>query len=186
MCLTVMYYRNEWHDWLLMNHAVSSGVLLIYYKKGSKKPSVSYDEAVEEALSFGWIDSRVNSLDEERYMQRFTPRKVRSIWSKRNKQRVEKLVKSGLMTEAGLEKVEAAKRDGSWNALDVIEDTQIPEDLSVALASDKKAHDNFMAFSDSSKKIILHWIRDAKRPETRKRRIEKAVELAGENKKPYP
>jgi uncharacterized protein YdeI (YjbR/CyaY-like superfamily) len=178
--------RNEWHDWLLKNHAVSSGVLLIFYKKEMGKPSVSYDEAVEEALSFGWIDSKVNSLDEERYMQLFTPRKPRSSWSKLNKQRVEKLIKSGLMTVAGMEKVEAAKRDGSWNTLDAIEDLQIPADLMEALASNKKAHGNFMAFSDSSKKIILQWIRDAKRPETRKRRIDKTVELAGENKKPYP
>ncbi|HSD56654.1 MAG TPA: YdeI/OmpD-associated family protein [Methanotrichaceae archaeon] len=178
--------RNEWHDWLLKNHAVSSGVLLIYYKKGSGKLSVSYDEAVEEALSFGWIDSRVNSLDEERYMQVFTPRKPRSSWSKLNKQRVEKLIKRGLMTAVGMEKVEAAKRDGSWNTLDAIEDLKIPADFMEALSSNKKAHDNFMAFSDSSKKIILQWIRDAKRPETRKRRIDKTVELAGENKKPYP
>ncbi len=178
--------RSVWHDWLLKNHAVSSGVFLIFYKKGSRKLTVSYDEAVEEALSFGWIDSKVNSLDEERYMQLFTPRKPRSSWSKLNKQRVEKLIESGLMTAAGLEKVEAAKRDGSWNTLDVIEDIQIPEDLSEALTSNKKAHDNFMAFSDSSKKIILQWIRVAKRPETRKRRIEKTVELAGENKKSYP
>ncbi len=153
-----------------------------FYKKGTRKPSISYDEAVEEALSFGWIDSRVKSLDEERYMQLFTPRKPRSSWSKLNKQRVEKLIKSSLMTEAGLEKVEAAKRDGSWNTLDVIDDIQIPEDLYQALASNKKARDNFMAFSDSSKKIILRWIRDAKRPETRKKRIEKTVELAGEKK----
>jgi uncharacterized protein YdeI (YjbR/CyaY-like superfamily) len=178
--------RNEWHDWLLKNHAVSSGVLLVFYKKRSGKPSISYDDAVEEALSFGWIDSRVNSLDEERYMQVFTPRKPRSSWSKLNKQRVERLIKNGLMTAAGLEKVEAAKRDGSWNTPDATEDLQIPADLTEALASNKRAYGNFTAFSDSSKKIIVQWIGDAKRPETRKRRIEKTVELAGENKKPYP
>jgi len=178
--------RNEWHDWLLKNHAASSGALLVYYKKRSGKPSISYDEAVEEALSFGWIDSRVNSLDEERYMQLFTPRKLRSSWSKLNKQRVEKLIKSGLMTAAGLEKVEAAKRDGSWNTLDAIEDLRIPADLTEALAFNKRAYGNFTTFSDSSKKIIVQWIGDAKRPETRKRRIEKTVELAGENKKPNP
>jgi uncharacterized protein YdeI (YjbR/CyaY-like superfamily) len=178
--------RHEWRDWLEKNHLISSGVWLIYYKKGSEKASVSYEEAVEEALSFGWIDSKVNSLDEERYMQIFTPRKPRSSWSKLNKQRVEKLIEAGLMTRAGLDKVEAAKRNGSWNTLDAVENKQVPADLIEALASSQKARDCFMAFSDSSKKIIIRWIEDAKRPETRKMRIEKTVSLAAENKKPFP
>lgn len=186
--LLTFYARNrqEWRDWLVKNHAVSPGVWLIYYKKGSDKPSVSYEEAVEEALSFGWIDSKVNSLDEERYMQVFTPRKPRSSWSKLNKQRVEKLIKNGQMTAVGLEKVEAAKRDGSWNKLRAIDDLKVPADLTEALADNQKAYDNFMAFSSSSKKIIVYWIEEAKRTETRKKRIEKTVSLAEENKKPYP
>lgn len=186
--LLAFYARNrqEWRDWLVKNHAVSPGVWLIYYKKGSDKPSVSYEEAVEEALSFGWIDSKVNSLDEERYMQVFTPRKPRSSWSKLNKQRVEKLIKNGQMTAVGLEKVEAAKRDGSWNKLRAIDDLKVPADLTEALADNQKAYDNFMAFSSSSKKIIVYWIEEAKRTETRKKRIEKTVSLAEENKKPYP
>jgi uncharacterized protein YdeI (YjbR/CyaY-like superfamily) len=186
--LLTLYARNrqEWRDWLVKNHAVSSGVWLIYYKKGSDKPSVSYEGAVEEALSFGWIDSKVNSLDEERYMQVFTPRKPRSSWSKLNKQRVEKLIKNGQMTAVGLEKIEAAKRDGSWNKLDAIDDLEVPADLTEALADNQKAYDNFMAFSNSSKKIIVYWIEEAKRTETRKKRIGKTVSLAEENKKPYP
>jgi uncharacterized protein YdeI (YjbR/CyaY-like superfamily) len=186
--LLTLYARNrqEWRDWLVKNHAASLGVWLIYYKKGSDKPSVSYEEAVEEAISFGWIDSKVNSLDEERYMQVFTPRKPRSSWSKLNKQRVEKLIKNGQMTAVGLEKVEAAKRDGSWNKLDAIDDLEVPADLTEALADNQKAYDNFMAFSNSSKKIIVYWIEEAKRTETRKKRIEKTVSLAEENKKPYP
>lgn len=186
--LLTFYARNrqEWRDWLVKNHAVSPGVWLVYYKKGSDKPSVSYEEAVEEALSFGWIDSKVNSLDEERYMQVFTPRKPRSSWSKLNKQRVERLIKNGQMTAVGLEKVEAAKRDGSWNKLDAIDDLEVPADLAEALADNQKAYDNFMAFSSSSKKIIVYWIEEAKRTETRKNRIEKTVSLAEENKKPYP
>ena len=106
--------RKEWRKWLEKNHDTSPGVWLIYHKKCSDEPCVSYDEAVEEALSFGWIDSKVNKLDDERYMQVFTPRKPKSIWSKLNKQRVKKLIEQGLMTSAGLEKIEAAKEDGSW------------------------------------------------------------------------
>jgi len=147
--------RNEWRKWLEKNQAVSSGVWLIYYKKGSGKPSISYDEAVEEALCFGWIDSRVNALDEERYKQVFSPRKPKSSWSKLNKQRVEKLIQQGLMTPTGFEKIEAAKRDGSWSALDAIEALHLPSDLIDALEANKVAQDNFTAFSNSSKKNII-------------------------------
>jgi uncharacterized protein YdeI (YjbR/CyaY-like superfamily) len=107
--------RKEWRKWLQNNYSTSPGIWLVYYKKDSDKPTISYDEAVEEALSFGWIDSKANTLDDERYMQVFTPRKQGSIWSKINKQRVEKLIKNELMTSPGLEKVEVAKKDGSWN-----------------------------------------------------------------------
>jgi len=178
--------RGEWRKWLEKNHATSSGVWLIYYKKGSSKPSVAYDEAVEEALCFGWIDSRVNALDDERYMQVFSPRKPKSSWSKLNKQHVEQLIQNGLVTVAGLEKIEAAKRDGSWSALDAIEDLQLSVDLMKALDSNKTAYDNFMAFSTSSKKNIVRWIESAKRPETRLKRIEETVTLAAQNIKAYP
>ena len=107
--------RNDWRHWLEENHATSSGVWLIYYKKHTDHPAVAYSDAVEEALCFGWVDSRPNVLDDERYMQLFSPRKSRSPWSKLNKQRVEKLIQQGLMTEAGLEKIEVAKQDGSWS-----------------------------------------------------------------------
>lgn len=177
--------RKEWREWLQNNHSTSQGIWLIYYKKGSGKPSVSYDEAVKEALSFGWIDSKVNALDEERYMQVFTPRKPGSIWSKLNKQRVQKIIEQGIITPAGLEKIEAAKKDGSWNFLDEIEDLIIPEDLNEALESNKAAKANFEIFGDSIKKQILYWIKSAKRETTRKNRIEKVVELAAENKNPF-
>lgn len=176
--------RKEWHQWLKENHATSSGVWLVYYKKGSGKPTVSYEEAVEEALSFGWIDSKVNSIDKERYMQIFTPRKVGSIWSKLNKERIKRLTEQGLMMPAGLEKVELAKKDGSWYFLNDIEDMVIPEDLKDALDSNDAARANFNAFSDSVKKQILYWIKTAKREATRKNRIEKTVTLATENKSP--
>jgi uncharacterized protein YdeI (YjbR/CyaY-like superfamily) len=176
--------RQEWHRWLEKNHASSSGIWLIYYKKGTEEPCVTYEEAVEEALSFGWIDSKVNALDEKRYMQVFTPRKSGSNWSRSNKERIERLVKSGKMTHAGLEKVDAAKKDGSWNVLDDVEDLKIPEDLITALEANKTALKYFRAFTDSSKKQILWWIVSAKRQDTRMRRIKKAVALAEKNKKP--
>ncbi len=175
--------RATWRKWLEQNHATASGVWLVYYKKQSGKPSVSYAEAVEEALCFGWIDSRPNRLDDERYMQLFSPRKPKSPWSRLNKQRVEKLIAQGLMTPAGLAKIEAAKRDGAWDKYNVIEELAMPADLKKALAANKTARQNFEAFSPSSKKNILYWIASAKRPETRAKRIQETVALAAKNLK---
>lgn len=177
--------RKEWREWLQNNYSTSPGIWLIYYKKGSEKSSVSYDEAVEEALSFGWIDSKVNAIDEERYMQIFTPRKLGSIWSKLNKERIKKVIKEGLMTPAGLEKIESAKKDGSWDFLDDIDNLVIPIDLEEALGSKDIANTNFKEFSDSIKKQILYWIKTAKKPQTRKNRIEKTVMLAAGDKNPF-
>lgn len=173
--------RSEWRAWLEQNHAHSSGIWLIYYKKESGKPRVAYDEAVEEALCFGWVDSRPNAIDGESYMQLFSPRKAKSPWSKLNKQRVESLIRRGLMTPAGLEKIEAAKQDGSWGSYDGIEELAIPPDLAEALAADPTAQANFMAFSPSSKKNILWWIESARRPETRLKRVTGTVTLAAQN-----
>lgn len=147
--------RREWRAWLEQNHATAPGVWLIYYKKESGKPRVAYDEAVEEALCFGWVDSRPNAIDDERYMQLFSPRKAKSPWSKLNKQRVEKLIAQGLMTAAGLAKVKTAKQDGTWNSWDAVEELTVPDDLNAALAANKAAEQNFSAFPPSSKKNIL-------------------------------
>ncbi len=173
--------RREWREWLATNHAILQGIWLIYYKKASGKSSVSYAESVEEALCFGWIDSRKNMLDDERSVQLFSPRKARSLWSKLNKERVEKLIEQGLMTGAGLKKIEAARQNGLWTQYDMIEALEVPQDLERGLAANQLAHANFMAFSNSSKKIILWWIGSAKRPETRLKRIEETVQLAAEN-----
>ncbi len=173
--------RQMWRDWLQKNHASASRIWLIYYKKASGKPFVSYDEAVEEALCFGWIDSRPNVLDDERYMQLFSPRKPKSPWSKTNKDRIEQLIAQGLMAEAGMSKIEAAKKDGSWTQLDEVEALTVPDDLLAALAADEIAEKNFAAFSDSSKKNILWWIVSAKRAETRQKRIAETVSLAAKN-----
>lgn len=173
--------RHEWRAWLEANHATAPGIWLIYYKKESGKPRVDYADAVEEALCFGWVDSKPNMLDDERYMQLFSPRKAKSPWSKLNKSRVEKLIAQGLMMPAGLEKIEAAKQDGSWTAYDAIEELAVPPDLEEALAENEAARINFDAFPPSSKKNILWWIESAKRPETRAKRIEETVRLAAQN-----
>ena len=176
--------RKAWREWLEKNHCTSRGIWLIYYKAKSGKPSVQYSEAVKEALCFGWIDSKVKSLDEDRYKQIFTPRKPKSVWSKLNKQYIEEIMEQGLMTEAGLEKIEAAKQDGSWNTLDAIEALTIPIDLKQALQANETANRNFETFSNSSKKNILFWIDSAKRPETRQKRIEQTISSAVQNKNP--
>ena len=173
--------RAEWRRWLQTHHATARGVQLVYARRGTGLPSIAYDEAVEEALCFGWIDSTERKLDEQRYMQLFTPRKPKSSWSKSNKERVARLAEAGLMTDAGMARIEAAKADGSWSFLDAIEALEIPRDLAAALAKNAKALANFEAFPPSSKKIILLWIATAKREETRAKRIAETVALAGRN-----
>jgi uncharacterized protein YdeI (YjbR/CyaY-like superfamily) len=176
--------RKEWRTWLEKNSTTSPGVWLIYYKQQSGQPRVSYEEAVEEALCFGWIDSRPNAIDDERYMQLFSPRKARSPWSKINKERVEKLIEQGLMTEAGYKAIETAKQNGFWSIYDGIEAQTMPEDFVQALAANPTARQNFEAFSDSSKKQLLWHIESAKRPETRLKRIGQIVEAAAQNINP--
>lgn len=176
--------RQEWRDWLAANHATSPGIWFVYYKQSSGKQQVSYDDAVEEALCFGWIDSLARSLDDERYLQLFTPRKPKSIWSKPNKERVARLLEQGLMAEPGLVKIEAAKRDGSWNAYDDIDAMIIPDDLAQAFAANPTAEAYFQTLSNSAKKGILWHIASAKRPETRAKRIEQIINAAAENRNP--
>ena len=177
--------RREWRQWLKEHYNSSTGVWLIYYKKNTSKPHVEYEEAVEEALKYGWIDSKTKFIDEERYMQVFTPRKPGSVWSKSNKGRIKKLIKNGQMKPAGLEKINTAKKDGSWTILNDIEDLIIPEDLKNTLKQNTVAYKNFEAFTDSTKKQVLYWITSAKMKDTRLRRIKKTVELAAKNKKPF-
>jgi uncharacterized protein YdeI (YjbR/CyaY-like superfamily) len=173
--------RAEWRAWLAANHAVMSGVWLISYKKASGKPAMSYEESVEEALCFGWVDSKGGKIDDERTMLYFAPRKKGSGWSRPNKERVERLIAAGLMQPAGLEKIEAAKADGSWTLLDAVEALEIPPDLQAALDAHPPAGENFAAFPRSVKRGILEWIVQAKRPETRAQRVEETARLAAEN-----
>lgn len=170
--------RAEWRQWLLENHATAQGVWLLYHKKGSGQPSISWAEAVEEALCFGWIDSKAVSLDAQRYKQVFTPRKPRSVWSKINKASLERLEAAGLMMPAGLRAVEVARQNGSWSAIDSSENLEVPADLAAALAADAEAARNFAALSPSRRKMALYQLLAAKRPETRARRIADIVEQA--------
>ena len=173
--------RAAFRIWLEENHATSQGIRLVYYKKHSGKASISYPEAVKEALCFGWIDSKVNSIDDERYMQVFTPRKAKSGWSALNKKYVTELIENKLMMPAGLKTIEIAKQSGQWESLDKVEALELPDDLEKQFKKNKKAQTNFEAFSPSSRKVILQWIASAKRHETRQRRIEETVTLAAQN-----
>lgn len=175
--------RAEWRAWLERHHTRTDGVWLITWKKATGRPRVEYDEAVEEALCFGWIDSKPGKLDGERSMLWFAPRKPKTGWSKPNKERVEKLLKAGLIAPAGLAKINAAKDDGSWNALDAVEALEIPPDLDQAFAENPLARDYWEAFPRSAKRGILEWIANARKPETRAKRIEETVRLAAENRR---
>ena len=173
--------RAEWRTWLEKNHTRTEGVWLIKYKKATGKPRVDYEESVEEALCFGWVDSKGNKLDDERSMRWFAPRKKGSGWSRPNKERVERLIKAGLMAPAGLAKVGAAKKDGSWNVLDAVEALEIPPDLAKAFSKNRTAKKFFDAFPRSVKRAILEWISNAKKPETRAARILDTVTKAERN-----
>ncbi len=177
----------EWRAWLEANHEAEAGVWLIYAKKNAGIEGISYEEAVQEALCFGWIDSIGRSLGEKQMSLVFTPRKPGGTWAKSNKDRIARLIEEGRMTPAGMAKIEQAKADGSWNALDDFEDLTMPEDLAAALATNATADANFAAFSPGARRTYLWWIITAKRPETRARRVEETVRLAAQNiKNPQP
>jgi len=173
--------RAQWGTWLARNHARAEGVWLITYKMATGKPRVDYNDAVEEALRFGWIDSKPRALDGERSMLWFAPRKPRTNWSKANRERVERLVAGGRMAAPGLAKVQAAQRDGSWDALVGVESLEVPPDLRRALAKQAEAARNFDAFPPSVKRGILEWIHNARQPATRTKRIEETARLAAKN-----
>ena len=182
--------RSQWRKWLEKNHSTSPGVWLIYYKKDSGKRKLDYADAVEEALCFGWIDSLPRKIDNERSALKFTPRKPKSVWSKLNKQRIEKLIGQKLMTIAGLTAIERAKRNGSWNILNAsdfhTDNNSMPKDLEKALSKNKKALTNFRAFPAGYRKRFLFWIDSAKRSETKAARVKQTILMAAANKKPGP
>lgn len=173
--------RAEWRAWLEQNHAAQPGIWFVYNKKFSGLSRVEYDEAVEEALCFGWIDSKPGRVDEVRASLLFTPRKSKSGWSQTNKVRLEKLMAAGLMHPAGLAKVQAAQADGSWTLLDGSESLEMPADLLAALEALPTARQHFEAFPPGVRKAILQWIVQAKTSATRQKRIGETATLAQQN-----
>ena len=171
----------EWRKWLKENGEKLESIWLLIYKKDSGIPSVSYIEAVEEALCFGWIDSKANKRDEKSYIQSFAKRNPRSNWSQINKKRVEELIAKKRMTKRGLKVIEEAKANGNWQALEKSDELILPADLKKAFRKNSKAQEYFNLFPKSTKKAILEWILNAKKEETRTKRIEETVSLAEKN-----
>lgn len=171
----------DWRAWLAAHHARQAGVWLVSYKKATGKPRLTYDEAVEEALCWGWVDSLPRTLDAERSMLYFAPRKAGSGWSKLNKARVARLEAEGRMQPAGRAKVEQAQADGSWSLLDEVDALVVPPDLEEAFARHPGAAEHFAAFPPSARRGILEWIVQAKKPETRAKRIDETARLAAQN-----
>ncbi len=178
-----LYFKNahEWREWLHENHHSSLGVYLIFYKVDSPFESMRWEEAVQVALCYGWIDSTVKKIDDHRRRQKFTPRKEKSVWSKVNKNYIQKLLAESQMHESGLSIIEIAKQNGSWEALDLVEALEVPKDLELAFHTNKLALDNFNAFSKTYKKSYLYWLNQAKRPETRQSRIAEIILLCEQN-----
>ena len=173
--------RKAWRAWLKKNHASSTGVWLVYAKKHSGIPSLTYSDAVEEALCFGWIDSKINPIDDAFYMQVFTPRKLKSAWSALNKARVKRLLAAGLMTSAGLEVVKAAKESGTWNAWEHVEEMSIPLDLEKAINANPDARRYWVSYSTSRRKGVLYRLAGAKRPDTRARYLQDIIQNMARN-----
>ena len=176
-----------WREWLAANHGSSDGVWIKFAKKASGIPTVVYAEAVEEALIHGWIDGQVKRVDDDFYMQRFTPRRAQSRWSKINCAKAEKLIAEGRMAPAGLAEVERAKADGRWGrAYDSPTTAVVPEDLRAALDADPAAAEFFAGLDGNNRYAILHRVQEAKKPETRARRIEKFVAMLARGETLYP
>ncbi|MBL7977919.1 MAG: YdeI/OmpD-associated family protein [Bacteroidetes Order II. Incertae sedis bacterium] len=175
--------RAAWRAWLAANHQTADKVWLIMYHKKSGVPSVYYDEAVDEALCFGWIDSKPAKRNAESYYQYFSKRKPKSNWSGVNKDKVTRLAEQGLMTEAGWEMVTLAKKTGTWTALDAVIALEIPKDLQRALEAYPTAEEHFQRFPASVKRALLEWISSAKQPATRAKRILETAQEAAENRR---
>lgn len=176
--------RHVWRTWLVENHATAKEIWLVFYKKHVKKPGLAYEEAIEEALCFGWIDGLLKRIDDEKHTIRFSPRRKNSIWSERNKQRVRKMIQEGRMTEVGLAKVAEAKANGQWDKAAQREDaTCVPSELAAALAKDKRARRNFERLAPSYCKQFIYWVASAKREETGRRRVAEAVALLAQDKR---
>ena len=172
---------DAWRNWLLENHQKEKSVWLIIYHKESNVPSIYYDAAVDEALCFGWIDSKPNKRDEQSYFQFFSKRNPKSNWSSVNKEKVARLTDQNLMHSSGLQLIQLAKKSGTWTALDDVENLIVPAELQKLFDQDEVAYSHWKKFPRSVKRGILEWVFNAKRQETRLKRIAETVQLAHEN-----
>lgn len=180
--------NNDWEKWLESNYDKETELWFVYYKKHTNKPGVDYEDSVKIALCYGWIDGLVKKIDDNSYARKFTPRKVKSVWSESNKKRVRQLIQEGKMKPAGLRLVEAAKQNGNWDKVisPPVIDLSIPAELKQALVKNKQATEFFENLSNSHKKEYLGWIKTAKRSETRERRINETIRMLNKGKKLGP
>lgn len=175
--------KQAWRQWLEENHQSKKTIWLICYKKKANKDTIVWSDAVDEALCFGWIDSTVRPIDDEKFMRSFMKRKPKGTWSKINKEKIKVLIESGKMQAAGLECIEKAKQNGSWEILDEVEELIIPKDLEKAFKAKPGSKASFLSLSKSVRKAMLHRIALAKRPETKQKRIAEIVEAVSQKKK---
>ena len=176
--------QQDWRKWLMENHESKQSIWLMCYKKNTGMPTIAWTNAVDEALCFGWIDSTRVSVGDDKFIQFFTRRKPTSVWSKINKEKVERLIRDGLMMPAGLKSIDIAKQNGSWTILDTVEALEIPKDLAKALKAHPGSKEYLSGLSKSVRKSILQWVIVAKRPETRQKRIDEIATLAAQQLKP--
>ena len=170
--------RPQWRAWLAARHDSAPGVWLCSWRAATGKPVCPYPEVVEEAICFGWIDSTVNILDEDRSLQLVTPRKPKSTWTRLNRKRVADMEAAGLMTDAGRRAVEVARANGWWTIYDPVEDLVEPDDLAAVLDADPRARTSWDAFPPSARKAMLWWVISAMKDDTRARRIDTIVQKA--------
>ena len=181
--LKELYFKNheEWRVWLHENHIISKGVYLVFFKVNSPEDSMRWEEAVKVALCYGWIDSTVKNVGGDKRIQYFCPRKEKSVWSKLNKTYIKHLINDGLLHESGYKSIEIAKTNGSWTALDDVENLIIPTDLQEAFHQNKNAYNNYKDFSKTYQKSYLYWLNQAKRDDTRSKRIQEIIQLCQQN-----
>jgi len=178
--------RNEFCTWLEAHHDEAEELWVGYYKADVERSGIGYGESVEEALCFGWIDGLIKGIDDETYTRRFTPRNPDSKWSKANKERVEAMVEAGKMTPAGMELVEAAEESGEWAAAyRLADDHEIPAELEAALRENETAWQNFQHFSNTDQHAFIAAVEEAKTDDSKRKRIERTVELAAQNLRAY-
>ena len=178
--------RDEWRAWLQENYAREKEIWLGFFRKGTDRASIPYEETVEEALCFGWVDSIIRNIDDERYARKFTPRKDGAVWSQLNKARAEKMIRQGRMAEAGLAKIVAAKKNGQWQVARTppqFEISSVPPELEEMLSRNQKARENFARLASSERRRYIIWVAIAKQSETRAKRAREAVSLLEKNQK---